>query len=71
MKVGGQLHAPTALPLGKGSLVPIERRLREPQSRYGRGSEEKNSQLLLGLELPINQSVTQRYTTELSRLPVY
>jgi hypothetical protein len=38
------------------------------QSRSGRGSEEKNSQPLLGLEPPITQPVAQRYTTELSRL---
>jgi hypothetical protein len=39
-----------------------------PQSRSGRCGEEKNSQLLPGLEASINQPVAQRYTTELSRL---
>jgi hypothetical protein len=32
------------------------------------GLDEKNSQLLPGLEPPIMQFVAQRYTTELSRL---
>jgi hypothetical protein len=35
------------------------------QSHYGRGGEEKNSQLLPGIEPPI----MQRYPTELCRLP--
>jgi hypothetical protein len=38
--------------------------------RFGRRGEEKNSEPLLGLEPPIIQPVTQRYTTELSRLPL-
>jgi hypothetical protein len=37
-----------------------------PQSRSGRGGEEKNSQPLPGLEPPIIQLVAQRCTTELS-----
>jgi hypothetical protein len=36
------------------------------QNQSGRGGEEKNSQPLPGLELPIIQPVGQRYTTELS-----
>jgi hypothetical protein len=47
----------------------LDRRLGGPQSRSGRGGEEKNSQLLPGLELQIIQPVAQRYTTELTRLP--
>jgi hypothetical protein len=39
-------------------------RLGGPQSRSGRGGEQKNSQPLPGLEPPI----IQRYTTELSQL---
>jgi hypothetical protein len=31
----------------------LDRRLAGPQSHYGRGGEEKNSQTLLGLEYPI------------------
>jgi hypothetical protein len=45
----------------------LDRRLGGPQSRYGRGGEEKNSQPLPGLEPPIIQPVAQRYTTELSK----
>jgi uncharacterized membrane protein len=44
------------------------RRLGGPQSRSGRGGEEKNSQPLPALEPPLIQSVAHRYTTELSRL---
>jgi hypothetical protein len=40
----------------------------EPQSRSGRGGEEKNSDPLSELEPPIIQPVVQHYTTELSRL---
>jgi hypothetical protein len=55
-------------PQGKRLWYPLDRRLGGPQSRSGRGGEEKNSQLLPGLESPIIQSVAQRYTTELSRI---
>jgi hypothetical protein len=64
----GQLHAPAALPTGKSSWYPLDRRLGGPQSRSGRGGEEKNSQPLPGLEPPIIQPVAQRYTSELSWL---
>jgi hypothetical protein len=63
MEVSGQLH-----PQGKSPWYPFDRRLGGPQTRSGRGREEKNSQLLLRLEPPIIQPVAQRYTTELSRL---
>jgi hypothetical protein len=46
----------------------LERRLGGPQSRSGRGGEEKDSQPLPGLEPPIVQPVAQRCATELSRL---
>jgi hypothetical protein len=62
MEVNGQLHAPA------NSSYPLDRRLGGPQSRYGRGGEEKNSQPQPRLEPPIIQAVAQRYTTELSRL---
>jgi hypothetical protein len=55
-------------PQGKSPLYPLDRRLRGPQSRSGRGGEEKNSQPRPGLESSIIQPVTQRYTTELSQL---
>jgi hypothetical protein len=53
---------------GKSPWYPLGRRLGGPQSRSGRGGEEKNSQPLPGLEPPIIQSVEQSYNTELSRL---
>jgi hypothetical protein len=39
-------------PQGKSPRYPLSRRLGGPQSRSGLGGEEKNSQPLLGLELP-------------------
>jgi hypothetical protein len=66
MKVSGQINVPVSLSPGKETLVQLDRGLGWPQSRYGSGGEEKNSQPLLGLEPPINQLVAQRYTTELS-----
>jgi hypothetical protein len=56
-------------PAGRRPCYPLDRRLGEPQSRYRRGGEEKNSQSPPGLEPTIIQPVAQRYTTELSRLP--
>jgi hypothetical protein len=53
MEVNGQVHAPTTLLPGKEPLYPLDGRLAGPQSRSGRGCEEKNSQPLPGLELPI------------------
>jgi hypothetical protein len=47
---------------------PLHRRLGGPQSRSGRGGEEKNSQLPPGLESPIIRPAGQRHTTELTRL---
>jgi hypothetical protein len=44
-------------PHGKSPWYQLDRRLGGPQSRSGRGGEEKNS-----------QPVSQHYTTELSRL---
>jgi hypothetical protein len=42
MGVSGQLHAPTALPPGKEPLYPLDRGQCGPQSRSGRGGDEKN-----------------------------
>jgi hypothetical protein len=61
MEVSGQLHAPAALLPRKSPWYPLDMRLGGPQSRSGRGGEEKNSQTL---EYPI----IQLYVTELSRL---
>jgi hypothetical protein len=55
-------------PKVKSPWYPLDRRLGGPQSRSGRGGEEKNSQLLQRLEPPIIQLVAQRYATDLSRL---
>jgi hypothetical protein len=44
MEVSDQSHAPAALPQGKSPCYPMDRRLGGPQSRSGRGGEEKNSQ---------------------------
>jgi hypothetical protein len=44
MKVSGQFYAPAALPQGKRPWYPLDRKLGGPQSRSGRGGEEKNSQ---------------------------
>jgi hypothetical protein len=68
MEVSSQLRAPAALLPGKSPWNPLYKRLGGPQSRFGRGGEEKNSHTLPGLESPIIQPVAQRYTTELSRL---
>jgi hypothetical protein len=46
-------------PRGKRPWYPLDRRLGGPQSRSGRGGEEKNSQLLLGLE-PRNHPIRIR-----------
>jgi hypothetical protein len=50
MEVSGQLHSPAALPPEKETPYPLDRRLGEPQSRSGRGGEEKNSQPPPGIE---------------------
>jgi hypothetical protein len=50
MEASDQLHAPVALPPGKEPHCPLDRNLGGPQSRSGRGVEEKNSQPLQGFE---------------------
>jgi hypothetical protein len=55
-------------PQGNSPRYPLDRRLGRPQSRSGRGGEQKNSQPLTGLEPPIIQPTAQRYTAELCRL---
>jgi hypothetical protein len=60
MEVSGQLHAPAALPPGKGPLVPIWiGGWVGAQSRSERGGEEKSSKSLPRLEPPIIQPVTK------------
>jgi hypothetical protein len=63
MEVSGQPHVPAAL-----TLVPIGYDACMPQSRSGRGGEEKTFQYLPALEPTIIQPIAQRYTTELSWL---
>jgi hypothetical protein len=41
LEVSRQLHAPAALPPGKGPRYPLDRRLGGPQSRSGRFGEQK------------------------------
>jgi hypothetical protein len=44
MEVSGQLHTSAALPpRGKSPWYPLDRSLGGPQSRSGRGGEDKNS----------------------------
>jgi hypothetical protein len=50
MEVGGHLHAPATLPLGKDPWYALNRRLGGPQSWFGCGGEEKKSLPLLGIE---------------------
>jgi hypothetical protein len=63
---GSGCIAPRILEFGPSrllhALVPLDRRLGGPQSRSGRGGEEKNFQPLPGLEPPSIQPVVQRYT---------
>jgi hypothetical protein len=69
MEVSGHLHAPATLLQGKSPWYPFfGRKLGESQSQSGHCSEEKNSQLVPGLEPPIILPVAQRYAIELSRL---
>jgi hypothetical protein len=70
MEVSGQLHTPASYPQGKIPWYVLDRRLGGPQSRSGRGAEEKNSQPLPGLEPPIIQAVAQHNTAELTRAKV-
>jgi hypothetical protein len=68
MEVSCQLHTPAALPQGKSTWYPLDRRLGGPQSRSGRNGDEKNSQPLPELEPSIIQPVAQCCTTELSQI---
>jgi hypothetical protein len=50
MEMSGQLHALAVLLPEKEPWYPLDRRLDGPQSRSGRGGEEKNSQPPPGIE---------------------
>jgi hypothetical protein len=60
MEVSDQPHGPAALLTRREPRYLLDRRLGGPQNRSGGGGKEKNSQPLLGLELPIIQPVAQR-----------
>jgi hypothetical protein len=63
---GGIPHAFLTSALDRGEWsprYPLDRWLDGSQSRSGCGGEEKNSQPLPGLEPPIIQPVSQRYTS--------
>jgi hypothetical protein len=64
MEVSGQLHASPTLPQGKSPWFPLDRKMGGPQSRSGRGGEEKNTQPSSGIKLwnPDRPAVAQRYT---------
>jgi hypothetical protein len=55
-------------PQGKSPWYPLDRRLGGTRSLSGCGGEEKNSQLLPGLETPNIQLVAQRCITELCKI---
>jgi hypothetical protein len=52
MGMNSQLTSQTLYPQGKSPWYPLDRRLGGPQSRSGRGGEEKNSQPPPGIENP-------------------
>jgi hypothetical protein len=59
---------PLLYPQRKSTGYLLSRRLVGPQSRFGRGGEEKNSQHIQRLEPSIIQPVAQRYIAELTCL---
>jgi hypothetical protein len=69
MEVSGQLHVQAALPQRKNPWFLLDRRLGGPQSRSGRGGEEKNSQPSPGIE-PYNSDRLAR-SPALFRLSYY
>jgi hypothetical protein len=66
MEVSGKLHAPAALPPGKGHRYSLDRKLGGAHIRSERGGAEKNSHPLPGLEPSVIQPAARRYTTEVS-----
>jgi hypothetical protein len=64
MEMSGQLHAPVALPPKKDPWYALDRKLGGPQSRSGRGGEEKKHRPRResNPRTPIVQPVAQRYT---------
>jgi hypothetical protein len=62
MEVSGQFHAPVALPQGKISLYPFDRRLRGPESRSGYGGEEEEFLPLSGIKSHLSSPWLSYYT---------
>jgi hypothetical protein len=64
MQVSGQLHARPLYPQGKSTWYQLDRRLGGPQSRSGRGGEEKilSPRRESNPRIPTVQPVAQRYT---------
>jgi len=54
MEVSGQLHAPAALSPGNSPRYPLDRRMGGPQSRPGRGGQDKNPSLFRELNLGLS-----------------
>jgi hypothetical protein len=61
MDVSGRLQAPAALPQRESPYYPLYRWLGVLQIQSGRSGEEKNFQLMPGLEPPIIQPVASLY----------
>jgi hypothetical protein len=59
MRVGGQFHAPAALPPGKETRYPLYRKLGGPQGRSGR---VRKISPLPGMDPRTVQPVASRYT---------
>jgi hypothetical protein len=62
MEVSGQLHAPSALFLGKDRGYPLDRRLGGPQNLSGRDGEEKNFTPTLNSDPSVVQLIASRYS---------
>jgi hypothetical protein len=63
MEVSGQLHASAALPQGKSPWYPLNRRVGGPQSRSGRGVEErKTSHKTVIMKVSDFSCVSDRYS---------
>jgi hypothetical protein len=62
----GQLHAPAALPQGKGPQYPLYTRLGGPQNRSGRCGQENNLLSLPGIEPRLSSPSPVAVAIELS-----
>jgi hypothetical protein len=62
MEVSGQLHALAALPRDKNPWYPLDTRLSEQHSRFGRYRQREKSLVLAGIRIPAVQPAAHRYT---------